>query len=153
MYTKYNQKHKDDYWSPHFARKVTDSAVFDIKRFKTTHASLKYIRQIILDSLKQNKFFKDVLYKNKNVEIEILSNGSIGLVYFVDSVREKLDRYYYSTIPSTKFELYIKHILESQTQPWFPALAHPVDILDLTDATKEEEKLKVKANSFVAIVL
>ncbi len=153
-YIKYIQKHKDDYWSPHFAKKVTDSAVYDIKRFKTIKASLKYIRQVILDSLQQSHLFIDTVYKNKRIAIEILSNGTVGAIHFIDSTIDIVNYAYdYSSLMPTRLELYIKHILESQPQQWFPAIAHPADILDLPDTTKEEMTLKVKANSIVTIVL
>lgn len=156
-YTKYKVKHKETYWSPHFARKVTDSAVFDIKRFKTTQASLKYIRQLILDSLQQNKLFTDSIKKSRRIVIEILSNGSVGAIHSIDTTIDIVNYVYdYAALKPTPFELYIRHILISQPQQWFPAIAHPVDVFDHyapEDQPKEEHTLKVKANSIVEIVL
>lgn len=194
----FDAKHKQDYWSPNFARKITNSAVFDIKRFKTTEASLKYIRQIILDSLQKSQLFDNTTYKCKKIAIEIFSNGNSGSVYLIhppkieepiknqdaedtsskyivykassvsfkknnkennelfyiaNATTEEFNSNHYEDGKPSRLELYIKHILDSQKEKWFPSLAHPVDILEINDASENEKKLKVKANSLVIIRL
>lgn len=153
-------KHNEDYWSPHFARKVTDSAVYDIKRFKTTQASLAYVKQILVNSINGNGMFVDSIKGNKIIAIEILSNGSIGNVYSVIKKNgdEEWNKNVFRNIPLdiTNFELYVKHILQSLPNKWFPAIAHPTDVFEYLspdEGGEIEKRLKVKANSTVEIVL
>ena len=133
-------KHNDDYWSPNFTTHITDSAVYDIKRFKSQSNSLAYIKLMILDSLKNNRAFKEVDYLNDTIEIEVLSNGkTAGITMTKSENKELLD--------------YIKTLIKKLPEPWFPALAHPGDVLTIMDLSEEENKIKVRANSVVKINL
>lgn len=136
-----NLKHQPDYWSPNFAWSLTDSAIYDIKRFKSQSISLAYVKSLILDSLKQNSSFTSAEYSNDTIQIEILSNGRPAGVTMYRSKNQQLSDY-------------IKGLVKGLPEQWFPALAHPADVLDLGDGISEEEnKIKVRANSIVKIGL
>lgn len=131
------QEYKPEYWSPHFAQDVTDSAVYDIKTFKTHKASIAYIKSILADSL-QNSIFSKEQYSGKTIKIQILSNGTVGKVLPEERQDDQLADY-------------IKKILSAQPGKWFPALTHPSEILG--DVAEDENKIKVRANSVVKIDL
>jgi len=135
-----NLKHQSDYWSPHFAETLTDSAIYDIKNFKTQSTSLAYVKSIILDSLQNNTTFNSTDYLNDTIQIEILSNGKTNRIFMTKSTNKELTGY-------------IEGLIKRLPEPWFPALAHPTDVLDLWDIPEEENKIKVRANSIVKIGL
>jgi hypothetical protein len=131
-------KHQPDYWSPHFAREVADSAIYDIKQFKTYENSLTFLKQLVIDSLKQN----NMVYHGDTIEVVILSNGKIGDIFMFtanDSILKKE---------------YVSRILHNLPEKWFPALAHPSAIFDeLGDFSEEADKIKVRANSIFVLGL
>ena len=133
-------KHQPDYWSPHFANSITDSAIYDIKNFKTQSSSISYLRSMILDSLQKNTAFINSDYLNDTIQIEILSNGKVNEIVMTYSTNKELKDY---------IEEHIKNLPEQ----WFPALAHPSDVLDLMDISEEANKIKVRTNSIVKIGL
>ncbi len=136
-----NLKHQPDYWSPNFAWRLTDSAIYDVKRFKSQSISLAYIKSKILDSLRRNSRFNSAEYSNDTIQIEILSNGRPAGVTMYKSKNVQLSNY-------------IKGLIKGLPEQWFPALAHPTDVLDLMDAISDEEnKIKVRVNSMVKIGL
>lgn len=137
-----NRQLKDpsDYWSPHFAETLVDSAIYDIRKFKTQSASIDYVRSVILDALSKNKNFKSDDYLNDTIQVEILSNGKVAKVKMMKSENKQLENY-------------IAKLIKELPKPWFPALAHPVDVLEIIDFTEEEENVKIRVNSVVKIAL
>ncbi len=133
-------KNPSDYWSPHFADNLTDSAIYDIKKFKTQSASIAYVRSLLLDSLNNNTKFKSDDYRNDTIEIEILSNGRVAKVKMTKSENKQLENY-------------IAKLIKELPKLWFPALAHPTDVLDLIDFSEEEKTVKIRVNSVVKIAL
>lgn len=133
-------KHNPDYWSPHFATHLTDSAVYDIRKFKTHKNSIAFLRQMIVDSLHKNAAFQSLNFKNDTIQVSVLSNGSIGKVTMTPCKNERAVEY-------------IDGLLKGLPEKWFPALVHPSNVLNLVDFSEEEDKLKVRANSMVKIVL
>lgn len=146
--------HNKNYWSPFFAKQVTDSAVLKNKKYNTTAKSIEYIRTLIIKKLQENNLYNDTTYKGKTVLIEILSNGIMNLAYVFDTAKLlKGDEYAYqvnNSIP--KLSAYITSIVQEVNEKWFPALAHPVDVLWFMDPSKREQTLKVKVNSFIKFV-
>ncbi len=132
-------QHNSDYWSPHFADKLTDSAVYDIKQFKTQSASLNYLQKLITDSLQNHVDFKNINFHGDTILIDVLVNGDIDAI----SLMKGKD--------NLVLIAYIKGLLINLPEKWFPALAHVYDVLDMTDLTEEENNLKVRANSHVKI--
>jgi len=129
--------HHPEYWSPNFLTNITDSAIYDIKQFKSQSQSLQYVSKLISVAINENADFKDVNYDNDTVEVEILSNGTIGHVRMPNSkVNANLIRF-------------ITDVLNKLPEKWFPALSHPTDVLDLMDFPEEENKIKIRANSKV----
>lgn len=135
-----NVKHSSDYWSPHFVKYLTDSAIYDIKNFKTQYSSVTYLRTLILDSLSKNTKFKRSDYLKDTIKIEVLSNGKTGGVSLVKSTNSALTAY-------------ISGLIARLPEKWFPALAHPMDVLFLMELPEEDKDIKVRANSIVTIVL
>jgi len=133
-------KHNPDYWSPHFATNVTDSAVYDIKKFKTHKNSIAFLRQMIVDSLQKNAAFQNINFKNDTIQVSVLSNGTVGKVTMTHCKNERAVEY-------------IAGLLRGLPEKWFPALAHPSSVLNLVDFSDEENRLKVRANSVVKMVL
>jgi len=133
-------KHSPAYWSPHFATNLTDSAVYDMKRFKTHKNSIAYLKKMLVDSLQSNVAFKNLKYINETIQLTVLSNGTIGEVTMTQCKNDQLVRY-------------ITGLLKGLPEKWFPALAHPTAVLDLTDFPEADNKIKVRVNSRVKIGL
>ncbi len=131
-------KHHPDYWSPNFAGNITDSAVYDIKRFKSQSVSLAYVRSVLLDSLQKKSTFNSNSYLNDTIRIKILCNGKPAGLTLAKSTNDQLVEH-------------INRLVKGLPEPWFPALAHPADVLELMDFPDEDNKLKVRANSIVEI--
>lgn len=143
-----------DYWSPNFARKVTDSAVLRNKSYNSATKSINYIKSLIRKQLEADNQFSDTSYKGKIVVIEILSNGTVGSVYAMDTTTYQNLQFFMEVCNySNKLSIHIKSILNSIDEKWYPALAHPVDVLEIPDAPANLSKIKVKVNSFVKITL
>jgi hypothetical protein len=135
-----NLKHKPEYWSPHFAKNITDSAIYNIRKFKSQSKSTLYIRKLIIDSLQRSSLFQSCEYKNDTILLSIFSNGKIGNITMTNSKEQKLLSY-------------ITKLIKGLPEMWFPALVHPTDILELTDFPEKENKIKIRANSIVKIRL
>lgn len=134
-----NLKHKNEYWSPNFAFKVIDTAVYNIKKFKTHGSSISYVKKVLMESLRSSSFQRHE-YLRDTLEIEILSNGRIGNVGFLKSKNINLNKY-------------VLKVLKDLPEPWFPALSNPEYVLTLMDISQEEAKLKVRVNSKIRIGL
>lgn len=131
-------QHKPEYWIPYTEFVLTDSAIYDIKRFKTQEQSISYLRSIIRDSLNKSKSFEN--FSNDTIEIEILSNGNIGNVtMLVDKENIRLSSY-------------IKNQLESLPAKWFPALTKAENANGMAENI-EDLNIKVRVNSVVKIDL
>ncbi|WP_291125248.1 DUF4419 domain-containing protein [Flavobacterium sp. UBA6031] len=136
-----NLKHKPEYWSPHFAENVTDSAIYNIKKFKSQSNSIQYIKKMIVDSLQSNNLFKNTEYINDTIQLEIFSNGKTGNITMTNS-------------NDTKLLIYVTKLIKDLPEMWFPALAHPTDVLELGDDFPDKDnKMKIRANSIVKIGL
>ncbi|TAG13241.1 MAG: DUF4419 domain-containing protein [Sphingobacteriia bacterium] len=135
-----NLKHRHEYWSPHFADVLQDSAVYEIKKFKSQRRSISFVREVLLDSLKHNKSIQEQDYLNDTLLVEIFSNGKIGKVTLQRSSNKTL-------------EIFCSRILKRLPGQWFPALTHPKYILELMDEAVEDANLKVRVNSKIKIGL
>jgi len=133
-------EHHDDYWSPNFAIEVTDSAVYDVKKLKSASNSAVYLKSVLLEALLEEKALPQESYLDDTVSIEVYSNGTVGRVRLLKSGDLQTEKYL------TKF-------LKQLPKSWFPALAHPIDVLDLMETTKEEDAMKIRVNSIVKIWL
>jgi len=131
-------KHNSDYWSPHLASSLTDSAVYNVKRFQTQSQSLSFLRNILLDTLQKHPDFKHTNFSGDTVTVEILANGAIGRVRLV-VLKDKL-------VP-----VFIRRVLSDLPDKWFPALAHPTDVLDIPDSPESLNEIKIRVNSQVRI--
>lgn len=146
--------HNKEYWSPNFAKHITDSAVLVNKKYNTTAKSIDYIKTLITKKIESDKLFADTSYKGKAVVFEILSNGTVGSVYTLDTTTyQNLDYFNSVTRYTNELSIYIKSILNFFDEKWYPALAHPVDVLEINDAPINLTKIKVKVNSFIKINL
>ncbi len=136
---------KSDYWTPHVATNVTDSAIYDSKSFKNQSSSLAFVKKVVLDSLEKKAMFKTAKYKNDSLQIQILSNGKVGNVSMLKSKNKALTNY-------------VKSVLKGLPAPWFPALAHPKGAFEKSiifdDIPIEDiDKIKIRVNSIVKIKL
>jgi len=132
--------HQPDYWSPHFAKNITDSAIYDSKTYHSQSKSLNQVRTLILNSLQIKSAFNSTDYLNDTLQIEILTNGRPSNVTMTKSKNEPLLNY-------------ITELINKLPKQWFPALAHPTDVLNLTDFPEKDNLIKVRTNSRVKIVL
>jgi len=98
------------------------------------------VKSLILDSLLKNPTFNNTDYLNDTIQIEILSNGKANGIAMTKSTDKALTEY-------------IAGLIKRLPEQWFPALAHPADVLDLMDFPNEENKIKVRTNSIVKIGL
>jgi hypothetical protein len=132
-------KHKPDYWSPNFADSICDSAVYDIKSFKSQYKSITFIKKVIKRSLQDQEVFKKADYEKDTILLQVLLNGRIGSVKMKNSKDKRLLNF-------------ITAQLKELPETWFPALAHPWNVFGF-DITEEENRIKVRANSIVKIGL
>lgn len=134
-------KHNPEFWSPNILENITDSAIYNIKQFKSQNQSLQCVSKLIRDAINESADFKDYNFANDTVEVEILSNGKIGHVHMSNPK------------VNSNFIRFINEVLKTLPEKWFPALAHPTDVLDISDFPEEENKIKIRANSVVYIRL
>jgi len=135
-----NLNHKPDYWSPHIAKRVTDSAIYDIKSFKTQFESIEFIKKIIVDSLQTNGQINNIDYLNDTIQFIVFANGKIGSVTMQNSANPELSAF-------------VGNIIKNLPNDWFPALCRPSEVIDELDYPKDFDKIKVRANSLVKIGL
>jgi len=133
-----NLNHKPDYWSPHIAKRVTDSAIYDIKSFKTQFESIEFIKKIIVDSLQTKGQINHIDYLNDTIQFIVFSNGKIGNITLQNSTNPELGAY-------------IGNILKNLPNDWFPALCRPSEVIDELEYPEDFDKIKVRANSLVKI--
>lgn len=132
--------HQQKYWSPRFAEKLLMPAIYDIQQFKTYRESMKHIRQVLLDSLANNPLFPVADYKNKTLQLEILSNGTVAKVKLLGSKNKAL---------VSNLSKLVKNLPAS----WAPALARPADVLHLMNVPETVKKMQIRVNSKVGIRL
>lgn len=137
--------HSNEIWSPNLARKVIDSAIYDIKNFDTQYESVQEVKRILHDSIAANPATQNLSTHGIEISMVILSDGSVAEI--------KLDRPHSKQGIPKELEDYIKSILNHMPEKWFPALA-PVDaVLRLMPDMKIDRQLKVSANSKVIFTL
>ena len=134
-------KHTPDYWSPHLCRNVTDSAMYDIKRYKTQAEGVAVIKGMLLDSLARSPLLRQRNFSSDTLEFVIFSNGAAGEFSLKGPGSDK-------TVAG-----YLGNLISRLPEKWFPALAHPDDVMDLLDFPAEQNKIKIRANSVVKIRL
>ena len=134
-------KHKEEYWSPHIADSVCQPAIYDIKHFRTSAASLRYIASVLNDSIHARPEFKTLNLAHDSIEFIVLSNGSVENVVLKGIHSDKV------------LQSFITAQIRHLPAVWFPALAHPTDVLDLWDFPDPENKVKIRVNSKVRIRL
>jgi hypothetical protein len=131
-------KHTEDYWSPHFPKHLTNTAIYDIKKFDTQEKSLQYLKGLLLDSLAAAGLCKD----SSKIQIQFIvySNGSIDSI-IVNNNRDEV------------LAGFIKEQILTLPMPWYPALANPMAVLRIMDFEAKKGEIKVKANSRVSFEL
>ena len=108
----------------------------------------------LFKKLESEKQFADTSYKGKAIIFEVLSNGTLGSVYAVDTAVYNTFSYQNEISSYTNsLSVYIKSILETINEKWYQALALPVDVLEILDAPVNLSKIKVKVNSYIKIIL
>lgn len=138
-YPHFELKHSSDYWSPQVFDNPSDPAVYDTKRFKISDQSITYVHTYLYDALSKNSMFKKSDYENDTLTFEVLSNGKIGKVTFSNSTNKELNTY-------------LEKLLKDLPEPWFPAMMHLTDAIQLMDEITDEEKIKIRVNSLVKIL-
>lgn len=132
--------HQSEYWSPNFANELIDSAIYDIKTYKSQSQSLQFVAGKIAEALRKTADFSGLKLEKDTVEIEVLSNGKPGHVRLIgNSEHQSLNRILFE-------------VINALPKKWFPATCHPSNVLE-SDFTEEEDALKVRANSKVYIPL
>lgn len=126
--------HNKDYWSPNFSKKLTNKAIYDIKSFDSQEKSILFIKTLIEDSLSKSSSFKEFSNSKIQIEFSVYNNGSI-------------DDFVVNKNKNMNLTNYIANLILSLPKPWYPALAHPTDVLMIIDADEKESQIKVKANS------
>lgn len=127
-----------NYWTPNIVSQLTDSAIYDSKRFKTQQESLNYLRKYISESIRQSRF-KDVNLSGDTLRVVVLSNGTTGNVTLNDPDREELQHY-------------ISELLQQLPKSWMPALANPEKAMMLMEEPDENTgKIKMRVNSEVKV--
>jgi hypothetical protein len=131
--------HKEKYWSPNFPTVLTDSATYDIKTHKNSKTSFDFVRDYLENSIASEQEFSEVELTGDTLEWVVLSNGKLTQINYLGKNE------------SAALENYCRKQLTALPKEWFPALAHPRNILD-SEFSAEENMWKIKVNSKVRIV-
>lgn len=126
------------YWSPHIPNELTDSAIYNHRKFASQHESLAYIQSIIQDSLANKEEFKN--WNKCSVDFIILLNGEVENIK-VNSIENK------------SAQTYIEQLIRNLPDKWLPALTYLPSALDMMDIEEDEMKLKIKVNSNIHLTL
>ena len=136
-------KHHNDtqLWSPRICNEYTDSAIYDIKRFKSQQASLLFIRNELNQNKEKYQQLNNIDLSGDTLRFVITCDGSVAQIKLKGRNTE-----------NKKLIDFFERELTTLPESWMPALAHPDKVLDYFDFSEEELKLKVKANSELEIV-
>lgn len=136
-------KHHNDpqLWSPRICNEYTDSAIYDIKRFKSQQASLLFIRNKLNQNKEKYQQLNNIDLSGDTLRFVITCDGSVAQIKLKGRNTE-----------NRKLIDFFERELTTLPESWMPALAHPDKVLDYFDFSEEELKLKVKANSELEIV-
>jgi hypothetical protein len=134
-------KHKEEYWSPWINSQLTDSAIYDVKNYKTHSRSMDYIRKALTYSIYENVQFKNLDWSSDSLKFVVLTNGSIEDVEVIGKNNTK------------EVNDHLKKVLTELPGEWLPGLAHPTDVLNLMDFAEDQKDIKVRANSTIKIAL
>ena len=136
-------KHHNDpqLWSPRICNEYTDSAIYDIKRFKSQQASLLFIRNELNQNKEKYQQLNNIDLSRDTLCFVITCDGSVAQIKLKGRNTE-----------NKKLIDFFERELTTLPESWMPALAHPDKVLDYFDFSEEELKLKVKANSELEIV-
>lgn len=136
-------KHHNDpqLWSPRICNEYTDSAIYDIKRFKSQQASLLFIRNELNRNKEKYQQLNNIDLSGDTLRFVITCDGSVAQIKLKGRNTE-----------NKKLIDFFERELTILPESWMPALAHPDKVLDYFDFSEEELKLKVKANSELEIV-
>lgn len=138
----FSKYHNDpQLWSPRICKEYTDSAVYDIKRFKSQQASLLFIRDELILNKENDLQLKNINLSGDTLSFVVTSDGSIA--------QTKIKGYNRKNRELTEF---FERRLTALPASWMPTLAHPNKVLDYFDFSEEELKLKVKTNSELEII-
>ena len=99
------------------------------------------IRAMLLDSLARSPLLRQRNFSSDTLEFVIFSNGAAGEFSLKGPGSDK-------TVAG-----YLGNLISRLPEKWFPALAHPDDVMDLLDFPAEQNKIKIRANSVVKIRL
>lgn len=134
-----NTEHTN-YWTPTITKQLTDSAIYDSKRFKTQQESTAYLREYLSGAIRKSRF-KGTDLSNDTIRFIVLSNGSVSRVTLDGTDHKELQHY-------------ISNLLKQLPKSWMPALARPEEAMMLMEYPEENtRKLKMKVNSEVKIPL
>lgn len=136
-------KHHNDpqLWSPRICNEYTDSAIYDIKRFKSQQASLLFIRNELNQNKEKYQQLNNIDLSGDTLRFVITCDGSVAQIKLKGRNTE-----------NKKLIDFFERELTTLPESWMPALAHPDKVLDYFDFSEKELKLKVKANSELEIV-
>lgn len=136
-------KHHNDpqLWSPRICNEYTDSAIYDIKKFKSQQASLLFIRNELNQNKEKYQQLNNIDLSGDTLRFVITCDGSVAQIKLKGRNTE-----------NKKLIDFFERELTTLPESWMPALAHPDKVLDYFDFSEEELKLKVKANSELEIV-
>lgn len=134
--------HTENYWWPHFAEEIIDSAIYNSKVYQSQSRSMAFIRKLLLDSLNVNGTFNKQEYLQDTLQIDVLLNGTIGEVKLLHSTDPRLANY-------------LSSVLKQLPEPWFPALVEwqSDEMRAARDKKVKPNKIKVRANSRILIGL
>lgn len=137
--TELKQVHKDIFWTPRIITRLTDSAFYNPKKFKTRSESTEFVKNYISEQLEKSNFQTSLL-KGDTLQIVVLQNGEVHQAIWFQQNDEKLNQ---ETLK----------ILRRMPGSWFPAVAYPEEAMMLMLFPKEKEKkYKIKVNSRMEFV-
>jgi hypothetical protein len=116
-----------DNWSPFLLDSTTNSAIYNHRTFKNSKESIEFVKQKI------KKDLEGINIANDTLSFVVLINGKIENIEFTGE---------------EKTRTLIKKTLKNLDKEWFPALIKAGRLA----RTKEQQNLKIKANSKVIIL-
>ena len=133
--------HEQYNWSPHITSKPIQNAIYNIKANKTPQKGIAVIQSILKDTIAAHPEFQGRRFTGTKVSFTVLCNGKITDI----------------KVEGTKSNPHLTEVIQQQLSnlpgEWFPALAHPSDVLELMDPSEETDKIKIRVNSEVSFSL
>lgn len=134
-----NMVHKDNYWSPRFAKNPKHPAIYFASKFQTQAQSLSYIKELILDSLAKNPSTKGISTTGLTVTIEIFYTGQLGEIVVNGTTEQQ-----------NILKEPILGMIRSLPESWTSAQSEVSSVIRLMEAPEGEE-LIIDVNSTVML--